>query len=120
MVKLGVLIGISSEMVHSEIAQTRSAGAGTAKYILLEVYDSIVTRQFCKCAKEALRATSVHATGTVRLLLSVWSECRKMRVRSAQYLRVKLLFLSTWKQNEQRSETVFELGRKKIMDQTSQ
>ena len=39
-------------MVHSEIAQNRSAGAGTAKK-----YDAIVTRQFCECAKEALRIT---------------------------------------------------------------
>ena len=41
-----------TDMVHSEIAQNRSAGAGTAKK-----YDAIVTRQFCECAKEALRIT---------------------------------------------------------------
>ena len=61
-------------------------GAGTAKQ-----YDSIVTRQFCNCTKEALRATLVDATGTVRLSLSVWSECREMRMSGAHYLRVQLL-----------------------------
>ena len=73
-------------MVHSEIAQNRSAGAGTAKK-----YNAIVTTQFCNYTKEALRATAVDATGTVRLLLSVWSECREMRVSGAHYLRVQLL-----------------------------
>ena len=54
-------------------------------------YDSIVTRQFCNCTKEALRATLVDATGTVRLLLSVWSECREMRISGPRYLRAELL-----------------------------
>ena len=107
-------------MVHSEIARNRGAGAGTAKKIqchrnetILQLrergitnyetqkgtlalapqkkIDSIVTRQFCNCTKEALRATLVDATGTVRLSLSVWSECREMRISGAHYLRVQLL-----------------------------
>ena len=73
-------------MVHSEIAQNRRIGAGTAKK-----NNAIVTRQFCNCAKEALRATAVDATGTVRLLLSVWSEYREMRISCAHYLRLQLL-----------------------------
>ena len=54
-------------------------------------YDSIVTRQFCNCTKEAIRATLVDATGTVRLLLSVWSECCEMRISGSRYLREQLL-----------------------------
>ena len=73
-------------MVHREIAQNRSAGAGTAKQ-----YNAIVTRQFSNCTKEALRATPVDAIGTVRLLLAVWSECREMWISGAHYLRVQLL-----------------------------
>ena len=108
-------------MVHSEIAQNRSAGAGTGKK-----YNAIVTKQFYDCAKEALRstkpklvhkrwhrknkiwshrndvfffngtkeafrATLVDAAGTVELLLSVWSEGPEMRISCAHYLRVKLL-----------------------------
>ena len=77
-------------MVHGEIAQNRSAGAGTAK-IYTPKYDSIVTRQFCNFTKEALPATAVDATGRVWLLLSVWSECHEMRISGAHYLRVQLL-----------------------------
>ena len=54
-------------------------------------YDSIVTRQICNCTKEALPATLVDATGAVRLLLSIWSECRETRISGAHYLRVQLL-----------------------------
>ena len=54
-------------------------------------YDSIVTRQFCNCTKGALRATLVDATGTGRLLLSVWSECREMRISGYRYVRAELL-----------------------------
>ena len=61
-------------------------GAGTANQ-----YDSIVTRQFCNCTKEASRATLVDAAGRVRLSLSVWSEYREMRISGAHYLRVQLL-----------------------------
>ena len=43
-------------------------------------YDGIVTRKFCNSTKGALRATLVDATGTVRLLLSVWSECHEALV----------------------------------------
>ena len=56
-----------------------------------EKYDSIVTRQFWNCTKEILRATLVDATGTVRLLLSVWSECPEMRISGSLYLRAELL-----------------------------
>ena len=76
--------------------------------------DSIVTRQFCNCTKEALPATLVDATGTVWLSLSVRSECREMQISGAHYLACAVaLLLSTRKQNEQRSETVFELVEKK-------
>ena len=108
-------------MVHSTITQNRRMGAGTAKQKNIAIIkrqfcncakealritkpkrahwrwhrkkknDSIVTRQFCNCTKEALRATLVDATGTVRLSLSVWSECREMRMSGAHYLRVQLL-----------------------------
>ena len=109
-------------MVRSTVNQNRRIGAGTAK----QKYNAIVTRQFCNCAKEALRstkpkqaywrwhrkniygiivtrqffcnctkealrATLVDATGTVRLLLSVWSECREMWISGAYYLRLQLL-----------------------------
>ena len=53
-------------------------------------YDGIVTRKFCNSTKGALRATLVDATGTVRLLLSVWSECREMRISGSRYLRAQL------------------------------
>ena len=53
--------------------------------------DSIVPRQVCNCTNDALRATLVYATGTVRLLISVWIECREMRINGAHYLRVQLL-----------------------------
>ena len=74
-------------MVHSTITRNRRIGAGTAE----QKYSAIVTRQFNNCAKEALRTTLVDATGTVRLLLSVWSECREMRISGAHDLRVQLL-----------------------------
>ena len=51
----------------------------------------IASQFFCNCAKETLRADLVDATGTVRLLLSVWSGCREMRLSGSHYLRVQLL-----------------------------
>ena len=58
-------------------------------------YNSIITSLFCFffaiCTNEALRATLVDATDTVRLLLSVWSECREMRISGSRYLRAELL-----------------------------
>ena len=45
-------VRVNTDMVHSEIPQNRSAGAGTGKK-----YNAIVTKQFYDCAKEALRST---------------------------------------------------------------
>ena len=59
-------------------------------------YDSIITKLsfllcfvLCNCTKEASRATLVDATGTVRFLLSVWSECHEMRISGSRYLRAE-------------------------------
>ena len=72
----------------------------------------MVTRHFfCNCTKEALRATLVDATGTVRLLLSAWSEYREMRISGSQYLRGELLCCCQ-RENKTSSETVFELGER--------
>ena len=45
---------------------------------------------FLQLHERGLRATLVDATGTVRLLLSIWSECREMRISSAHYLGAEL------------------------------
>ena len=73
-------------MVHSEIAQNRGAGAGTAKK-----NNAIMARQSLQLREKALRATLVDAIGTVWLLLSAWSECRVMRISGSRYLRAELL-----------------------------
>ena len=54
-------------MVHSEIAQNRSAGAGAAKK-----YNAMVTRKFCNCAKRhyELRNPKGHTgAGTTKIYM---------------------------------------------------
>ena len=78
-------------------------------------YKCIVTKHFCNCTEEALWATLVDATGTVWLLVPVWSEWSEMRIRAFITIACAVaLLLSTWRQNEQRNETVFELGTNTI------
>ena len=137
MVKWGFSTGIYTDVVHSKNSEDRSAGTGTAtKYNAIvtgqfcncakealritkpkmaywrwyrKKNDSIVKRQFCNCTKEALCSTLVEATGTVRLFLSVRMERMSPDADKRRSLLActVVLLLSTWKQNEQRSETAF-------------
>ena len=77
-------------------------------------FDSIVTRQSCNYTKEALRATLVDATARYGYSISIERMSRDVDKRPSLLACGVALLLSTWKQNEQRSETVFELGRKLI------
>ena len=119
----------------------------------LKKYNAIVTRQFCNCAKEALRTTkpkkeywrwhrkkNMIQVASSRDVLSFLhlhdrgipsDSCRcywrgtVIAIRMERMSRDEskrlsslacgvALLLSTWTQNEQRSETVFEPGRKTI------
>ena len=117
----------------------------------LKKYNAIVTRQFCNCAKEALRTTKpkkeywrwhrkknmiqvassrdvlsflhlhdrgipsdscrCYWRGTV-IAIHMERTSRDVDKRPSLFGCAVALLLSTWKQNEQHSETVFELGKK--------
>ena len=109
MVKWGFSIGINTDMAHSEIAQLGVLAPAPQKSMwwnrnetILQLHERGITSDFCW----------YYWHGTV-IAIRMERISRDAGKRRSLFACAVALLLSTWKQNEQRSETVFELGRKK-------